>query len=259
MWTSSGASTNSAAGRPSRSCAAWPPSCGCSAPTPAACEPLASKGLPYPLPQPGYTRQGMELTPMMRQYQEAKARYPDAILFFHLGDFYETFFEDAELVARELDITLTQRDGHPMAGVPVRKAEVYIHRLLKRGYKVALCQQLERPGKDKKLLKRAVVRVLTPGTILEEEALEAGQDMYLAALWPEGDKVGVAWAEAASGEFSGAELPPAELPNLVARLSVREWLLPEGWQPPCELPGAHTLRPREDFSAAPLESRFPGA
>ena len=201
----------------------------------------------------------MELTPMMRQYQEAKARYPDAILFFHLGDFYETFFEDAELVARELDITLTQRDGHPMAGVPVRKAEVYIHRLLKRGYKVALCQQLERPGKDKKLLKRAVVRVLTPGTILEEEALEAGQDMYLAALWPEGDKVGVAWAEAASGEFSGAELPPAELPNLVARLSVREWLLPEGWQPPCELPGAHTLRPREDFSAAPLESRFPGA
>ena len=196
---------------------------------------------------------------MMRQYHEAKARYPDAILFFHLGDFYETFFEDAELVARELDITLTQRDGHPMAGVPVRKAEVYIHRLLKRGYKVALCQQLERPGKDKRLLKRAVVRVLTPGTILEEEALEAGQDMYLAALWPEGKRLGVAWAEAASGEFSAAEIPAEELANLVARLSVREWLLPEGWEPPCELPGARTLRPRGDFSAPAVESRFPGA
>ena len=89
---------------------------------------------------------------MMRQYHEAKARCPDAILFFHLGDLYETFFEDAELVARELDIALTQRDGHPMAGVPVRKADLYIHRMLKKGYKVALCQQVERPGKGKKLL-----------------------------------------------------------------------------------------------------------
>ena len=141
----------------------------------------------------------------------------------------------------------------------MRKAEVYIHRLLKRGYKVALCQQLERPGKDKRLLKRAVVRVLTPGTILEEEALEAGQDMYLAALWPEGKRLGVAWAEAASGEFSAAEIPAEELANLVARLSVREWLLPEGWEPPCELPGARTLRPRGDFSAPAVESRFPGA
>ena len=201
----------------------------------------------------------MELTPMMRQYHEAKARYPDAILFFHLGDFYETFFEDAELVARELDITLTQRDGHPMAGVPVRKAEVYIHRLLRRGYKVALCQQLERPGKDKKLLKRGVVRVLTPGTVLEEEALEAGQDVYLAALWPEGERVGVAWAEAASGEFAATEVALGELPNLVARLSVREWLLPADWQPPCELPGAHTTKGREAFSLKLLQDRFPGA
>lgn len=121
----------------------------------------------------------MEPTPMMQQYLRAKARHPDAILFFHLGDFYETFFEDAELVARELDITLTQRDGHPMAGVPVRKADLYIHRLLRKGYKVALCQQVERPGKDKKLLRREVVRVLTPGTVIEEEALDAGQDLSL--------------------------------------------------------------------------------
>ena len=196
---------------------------------------------------------------MMRQYHQAKARYPDAILFFHLGDFYETFFEDAELVARELDITLTQRDGHPMAGVPVRKADVYIHRLLKRGYKVALCQQLERPSKDKKLLRREVVRVLTPGTVLEEEALDASQDVYLAALWPEGERVGVAWAEAASGEFRAAELQLAELEGLTARLSVQEWLLPPGWRPPCDLPGAHTERRPEDFSSVTLEKRFPGA
>jgi DNA mismatch repair protein MutS len=199
----------------------------------------------------------MEPTPMMQQYLRAKARHPDAILFFHLGDFYETFFEDAELVARELDITLTQRDGHPMAGVPVRKADLYIHRLLRKGYKVALCQQVERPGKDKKLLRREVVRVLTPGTVIEEEALDAGQDVYLAALWPEGERVGVAWAEAASGEFYAAEVLKKELGDLVGRISVREWLLPQGWTPAEELPGALTPRPRESFSDRLLRERFP--
>ena len=201
----------------------------------------------------------MELTPMMRQYHEAKARCPDAILFFHLGDFYETFFEDAELVARELDIALTQRDGHPMAGVPVRKADLYIHRLLKKGYKVALCQQVERPGKGKKLLERRVVRVLTPGTVLEEEALDSSQDVYLAALYPEGEKVGVAWAEAASGEFHAAEVGLSDLPNLLARISVREWLLPAGTPAPLELPGPRTIRPPAEFSAQNLRAHFPNA
>ena len=196
---------------------------------------------------------------MLRQYYEAKASHPDAILFFHLGDFYETFFEDAELVARELDITLTQRDGHPMAGVPVRKADVYIQRLLRKGYKVALCQQLERPGKGKKLLRRGVVRVLTPGTVLEEEALESGRDVYLAAIWPEGDRAGVAWAEAASGEFKAVELSLGELGNLVARLSVSEWLLPEDWRQPGELAGTVTRRPPGEFSPDTLRFRFPSA
>jgi DNA mismatch repair protein MutS len=90
-----------------------------------------------------------ELTPMMRQYREMKARYPEAILFFQLGDFYETFFDDAELVSRELEITLTSRDGVPMAGVPVRRVEFYVQKLLKRGYKVALCPQLEPQAKGK--------------------------------------------------------------------------------------------------------------
>lgn len=196
---------------------------------------------------------------MMRQYHEAKARCPDAILFFHLGDFYETFFEDAELVARELDIALTQRDGHPMAGVPVRKADLYIHRLLKKGYKVALCQQVERPGKGKRLLERRVVRVLTPGTVLEEEALDSSQDVYLAALYAEGGRVGVAWAEAASGEFHAAEVGLSDLPNLLARISVREWLLPAGTPAPLELPGPRTIRPPAEFSAQNLRAHFPNA
>lgn len=196
---------------------------------------------------------------MMRQYRDMKARYSEAILFFQLGDFYETFFEDAELVSRELEITLTSRDGVPMAGVPVRRAEFYVQKLLRRGYKVALCPQLEPPGKGKKLLKRAVVRVLTPGTVIEEGALEADRDVLLASLWPEGERVGVAWAEAASGMFFAEELTLAELPNLVARLSVAEWLLPEGATLPWKPEAALTTRPSSFFQEEALWSRFPGA
>ncbi|MCX7751126.1 MAG: DNA mismatch repair protein MutS [Candidatus Bipolaricaulota bacterium] len=201
----------------------------------------------------------MELTPVMRQYHELKARHPDALLFFQLGDFYETFYDDAEVVARELEIVLTSRDGVPMAGVPVRKADLYIQKLLRRGYKVAVGPQLERPGKGKDLLKRDVVRVLTPGTVLEEGALEAGADAFLASLWPEGDRVGVAWAEAASGEFWGEEVSVVELPTLAGRLSAAEWLLPEGWSAPGPLPGVSTPRPRAEFADEALEKRFPGA
>jgi DNA mismatch repair protein MutS len=200
-----------------------------------------------------------ELTPMMRQYREMKARYPEAILFFQLGDFYETFFDDAELVSRELEITLTSRDGVPMAGVPVRRAEFYVQKLLKRGYKVALCPQLEPPGKGKKLLRRAVVRVLTPGTVIEEGALEADQDVLLAAVWPEGEKVGVAWAEAASGAFFAEELSLLDLPNLTARLNVAEWLIPEGIELPWKLGAAVTSRPAFYFKPEVLFARFSGA
>lgn len=200
-----------------------------------------------------------ELTPMMRQYREMKARYPEAILFFQVGDFYETFFEDAELVSRELEIALTSRDGVPMAGVPVRRAEFYVQKLLKRGHKVALCPQLELSGKGKKLLKRAVVRVLTPGTVIEEGALEADRDVLLAALWPEGERVGMAWAEAASGLFFAEELPLGELENLTARLNVAEWLLPEGVELPWRPEAAVTTRPPYYFQEEFLFSRFPGA
>ena len=142
-------------------------------------------------------------TPMMRQYWRFKAEYPNAVLFFHLGDFYETFFEDAQLVAEALDIVLTSRNGHPMAGVPVRRGEAYMQQLLKLGHRVAVCQQVEDPQEAKGLVKRDVVRVITPGTVLEDALLDAGASNYLAAVHtsPEGEEFGLAFLEMSTGEF----------------------------------------------------------
>src|SRR5262249_37148927 len=106
-------------------------------------------------------------TPMLRQYGELKQRYPDFLLLFRLGDFYELFFEDAERGARLLQIALTSRQGAPMAGIPHHAAESYIARLVRAGQKIAVCEQLEAPGRGKKLLRRDVVRVITPGTITD--------------------------------------------------------------------------------------------
>lgn len=201
----------------------------------------------------------MATTPMMQQYQAMKARHPDAVLLFQLGDFYETFYEDAQIAARELDIVLTSRDDVPMAGVPVRKAEVYVQRLLSRGHKVALCSQTEPSSDGKRLLKRQVVRVFTPGTVLEEAALEADVDALLAALWVQGDQAGLAWTEAVSGAFHAQELPAAELEDRLASLPVREWLLPEGTEIPEGVNGLHTRRPGEEFDSQAVTDRFPGA
>jgi len=106
-----------------------------------------------------------DLSPMMRQYRDLKGRYPDHLLLFRLGDFYETFFEDAELAARLLQITLTARQGAPMAGIPHHAADGYIARLVHAGQKIAMCEQLEAPNRTKKLLRRDVVRIVTPGTL----------------------------------------------------------------------------------------------
>jgi DNA mismatch repair protein MutS len=169
-------------------------------------------------------------TPMMRQYMRFKADYPDTVLFFHLGDFYETFFDDAELAARELDIVLTSRNGYPMAGVPVRRGEAYINQLLKRGHKVAVCQQVEDPRKAKGLVKRDVVRVATPGTAIEESVLEDGRNNYLCAidLPDEGDRHGVAFLDLSTGEFAATMADGAEqLRDEIARHGPSEILLPE--------------------------------
>src|SRR5207237_301596 len=125
-------------------------------------------------------------TPMLRQYHEAKAQARDALLFFRLGDFYELFYEDARIAAQLLGITLTSRakgeDRVPMAGVPHHAARGYIARLVAAGHKVAICDQMEVPGPGKQLVRREIVRLVTPGTLVDEEALEAREPLWLAAV-----------------------------------------------------------------------------
>src|ERR1700690_2597519 len=156
-----------------------------------------------------------ELTPMRQQYLDIKAQYPDAIVLFRLGDFYETFDADAEIASRELDLTLTARSGKgermPMAGMPHHAAESYIAKLVERGYHVVIAEQMEPPGK--KLVRREVTRVITPGTVVEPGMLDQRQNNYLLALTPESDRggqtwlrVGLAYVDITTGEFAATQL-----------------------------------------------------
>ena len=129
-----------------------------------------------------------ELTPMMQQYQEIKERNKDCILFYRLGDFYEMFFDDAVLASKELELTLTGRDcglpeRAPMCGVPYHSCEGYIARLVAKGYKVAICEQMENPALAKGLVKRDIVRIITPGTVTESNMLDDGKNNYCASIW----------------------------------------------------------------------------
>jgi DNA mismatch repair ATPase MutS len=150
------------------------------------------------------------VSPVRQQYLDIKRQHPEAILFFRLGDFYETFDEDAELVARELDIVLTSRNvskGNrvPMAGVPHHAAENYLAKLIERGHHVAICEQVgDEPIKG--LMPREVVRILTPGTVVEPGLLPGDANNYLAAVVIEDEKAGVAYADVTTGEFAATEL-----------------------------------------------------
>jgi len=167
-------------------------------------------------------------TPMMEQYLRIKAAHPSAILFFHLGDFYEAFFEDAEVLSRELDVVLTARNGNPMAGVPIRRGEAYVNQLLKRGYKVAICQQVEDPRKATGLVKREVVRVVTPGTTLDDGVLEAGENNYLCAVCPVDGWFGIASLDLSTGEFACTEAGDLEsFKGEFTRLHPSEVLIPQ--------------------------------
>jgi len=146
-----------------------------------------------------------DLTPMMRQYRDLKRRYPDHVLLFRLGDFYETFFEDAELAARLLQITLTARQGAPMAGIPHHASDGYIARLVHAGQKIAVCEQLEAPGRDKKLLRRDVVRIITPGTLTDTAYLEGAANNFLMVVIAGRDATGVALVDVSTGEFWAGE------------------------------------------------------
>ena len=167
-------------------------------------------------------------TPMMQQYRELKRRYPDHLLLFRLGDFYELFAEDAELGARLLSITLTARQSVPMAGIPHHAAEAYIARLVQAGQKIAICEQMEAPGKGKKLLRRDVVRVVTPGTLTDTAYLAGGANNYLLALAPVGTALGVALLDVSTGEFTTAEYTGPECRQALRQVRVSQLKLDAG-------------------------------
>lgn len=151
-------------------------------------------------------------TPIRQQYLRIKRRYPQAIVFFRLGDFYETFDEDAKLAAKELEITLTSREmgkGHrvPMAGIPYHALDNYLARLINRGYKVAICEQVTKPGETKGLVQREVVRLVTPGTVVEPSLLDNKTNNYLTSLVLGDDAVGIAYVDITTSEFATTQLP----------------------------------------------------
>ncbi len=147
-----------------------------------------------------------ELTPMMRQYIQIKQQYPDTLLFFRLGDFYEMFFEDAKTASIELELVLTSREcggdeRAPMCGVPYHCVDNYIARLVSKGYKVAICEQMEDPALAKGIVKRDITRVLTPGTVIESNMLDEGKNNYLASVYVHGKKAGIAFSDISTGEI----------------------------------------------------------
>ncbi|HEX5410815.1 MAG TPA: DNA mismatch repair protein MutS [Terriglobia bacterium] len=173
-------------------------------------------------------------TPLMRQYNGIKERYPNALLLFRLGDFYELFFEDAIVASRELQITLTSRNKEkgiavPMCGVPYHAAEGYISKLIRRGYRVAVCDQVEDPRKAKKLVKREVTQVVTPGTATGSQVLEPRDHNYLAAVAESHGTIGLAFADLSTGEFRVTEITGEDrqerLMEEVVRMRPRELLL----------------------------------
>lgn len=189
-------------------------------------------------------------TPMMRQYWSVKRRYPGTIVMFRLGDFYETFGEDAAIAARVLGIALTSRGGDiPLAGIPHHSAEPYIDRLVAAGHKVAVCEQLEDPAKAKGIVRRDVVRVVTPGTVLSEGLLNAGVPTYLAALNPGDPRWGLAIVDVASGEFMVTVLAPNEVAEELQRLSPAELLVPRWFRDREELRLALTVVPHTTVEA----------
>ena len=152
----------------------------------------------------------MGLSPMMMQYQHTKEKYKDAILFYRLGDFYEMFFEDAELVSRELELTLTGRDcglekRAPMCGIPHHASESYIAKLLEKGYKVAICEQLTEPQKGSKLVEWDVVRIITPGTLMDSSMLDESRNNYDAAIYKNKNNIGIYTIDISTGKFFATE------------------------------------------------------
>src|SRR6202012_3840598 len=177
------------------------------------------------------------VTPMMEQYLEIKAAHPGLLLFYRMGDFYELFFEDAEIASLALGIMLTKRGKHqgadiPMCGVPVERSDDYLHRLIAQGHRVAVCEQMEDPAAakargNKSVVKRGVVRVVPPGTLTEDTLLDARANNYLLAIARArssggGDRFGLAWIDISTSEFTVTECAGSELQATLARINPNE-------------------------------------
>lgn len=185
------------------------------------------------------------LSPMMQQYFEIKKQNPNTILFFRLGDFYEMFYDDAKLASKELDLTLTGRDcgqeeRAPMCGVPFHSYESYVARLVAKGYKVAICEQMEDPALAKGLVKRDIIRVITPGTVLESSMLDETRNNFICSLCVEGAEAGICFADISTGELHATTLCGGDLSeqlkNELSRFSPREILINQNVLEFSELP-----------------------
>ena len=175
----------------------------------------------------------MKLSPMMEQYMAIKADYQDCILFFRLGDFYEMFYDDALLASKELELTLTgkncgQEERAPMCGVPFHSAESYIAKLVEKGYKVAICEQVEDPAAAKGIVRREVIQIVTPGTVTAQSMLSEGENNYLAAVYfdEKEPRMSVAYCDISTGELkvteSGGEQALSALVNELVKIKARE-------------------------------------
>ena len=219
----------------------------------------------------------LRVTPMMEQYVEIKAANPDCLLFYRMGDFYELFFQDAEVASRALGIVLTKRGKHlgqdiPMCGVPVERAEEYLHRLIALGHRVAVCEQVEDPAEARKrgpksVVRRDVIRLVTPGTLTEDNLLDARRNNYLAAVARargagEAGEFALAWIDISTGEFGVAARDPAALAAEIARLSPGEIIVSDALYGDAEFAGfwrslaAVTPLGRDVFDGATAERRL---
>ncbi|MGA7806056.1 MAG: DNA mismatch repair protein MutS, partial [Bradyrhizobium sp.] len=217
----------------------------------------ASPDAPQPADNPA------RVTPMMEQYLEIKAAHPGLLLFYRMGDFYELFFEDAEIASKALGILLTKRGKHqgmdiPMCGVPIERSDDYLHRLIAQGHRVAVCEQMEDPAAarargNKSVVRRDVVRLVTPGTLTEDTLLDARTNNYLLAIARArgsagSDRIGLAWIDISTAEFMVTECSTAELAATLARINPNEAIVTDALYSDTEL----GLQLRELAAVTPL-------
>src|SRR3954454_19095498 len=241
------------------------------APTPAAPS-KEPKDKPSPTAAPRTASDGANLSPAMRQYQQFKAQYPGYVLFFRMGDFYEMFWEDAHTAAKALGVALTSRnkgaaDEIPMAGVPFHAVENYLRKMIAAGYKVAICEQMEDPASAKGVIRREVVRLMTPGTLTDDPLLDGRTDNYLAGVAfsltrADGFKTGLAWGELSTGNCVATSATQGQVLDEIARLRPAEVIVPEhaSGQPheiakAIEALGIKAITPRPGWQFTPHHAR----